>query len=594
MVKFILRITCLAAAVTCMCSKSIADTSDKDRDDVYKSQNIANLEALDGKTIRKVEIVILDIFEEPVKNSFYGTVNSVKINTKEHIVRRELLFKEGDTFNSFYIKESERNLRTQRFLRNISIKPTGEGNFVDVKVTVQDTWTFIPNASYSAGDGSGNRSVGLAESNIGGFGKRAEILVADEADRRVIEGVYDDPRLLGSDLRLVTAGFFREDGDRTVLLLTNPFRTLLDKNSWSIDSDTSDTVGKLWELGDERYIYRQETHDFGARYTWSFGNPEVSLRRFSLGYEYQDTKFQEATLKDYEDVDVNPAEVPANPDLLAANRRYTGPSFGYESINPRFISMDYIDRFDRVDDYDIGDNFLLRTTVAPEALGSLENALLINMNRSAGKKFDAGSFIRGEFGFSTRTTTETMDNSLFRAESRYYNVLGALYAKNMFLGKHTFAFGYSIDYARDLDKDREFLLGGDNGLRGYEARSFSGDKRFLLNVEDRIHIAEDVLQLLSFGAAAFVDVGGTTFGTLGDAFREDLYADAGIGLRFAFPRSSGGRILRIDLAMPFREGPEDNGLELRMIFAGGQIFGSRLRSEILGTEKANVEVGTDR
>lgn len=565
-------------------------------DKVYKAEDISKLQSLDGKTIREIKILVDDVFEDPGTNRFYKAANALKINTKESVVRRELLFKEGDTFDSFLIKESERNLRSQKFLRKIEIVPVDAGNNqVDVTVRTQDTWTLIPSISYSSGAGSNDKSIGISESNIGGFGKRAELLIADESNRRTIEGVYEDPRVAGSSLRMVIADFYRTDGNRAQFLVSDPFRTLLDKTSWSIDGDVSDTVGKLWENGDERYIYRQETHNFAGRHTWAFGNPEQSLRRYSLGYDYQETTFQQATLQDYDDVDLNPDKVSNDPTQLAANRRFSGPQVGYESLHPRFISMDYIDRFDRTDDYDIGDNFTATSTFASKELGSLYDALILNLNRSAGSKFSNTAFIRGELGFSSRFASSQMENTLLRAESKYYNVLGPLYAKNLFLGKHTLAFGYALDYGRNLDRDREFLLGADNGLRGYDARTFTGDKRLLLNLEDRVHIAEDVFKLVSFGAAAFVDVGGTTNGPFGNILGDELYGDAGIGLRFAFPRSSGGRILRMDIAVPFRDGPDgSHGYEFRLLFGGGQVFSSRLQSEIVGPENANVEVGTDK
>lgn len=564
-------------------------------DKAYEKQGIADIKALEGRPIRNIIIEVKDVFEKTAKNRFYETVNSLKTNTKEYIVRQELLFKEGDTFDAFLLKESERNLRSQRFLRNVTLTPKENADGVDVIVSVQDTWTFIPSLSYSSGDGSGNKSIGLSESNILGYGKRAEFLAADEQDRRVMEAVYEDPRVWGSSLRFLGAQFMREDGNRTVLLLSDPFRTLVDKTSWQVDADFSDTVGKLWANGDERYIYAQENVDLGAKYTWSFGEASKALRRYSLGYDYKDNQFTEASAKDFKDVDVDPNSVSHDPALLAKDRRYTGPTLGYEALKPRFIKMAYIDRFDREEDYDIGDNFGAFLTLAPEAFSSTDDALLLNLNRSAGKKFSSSSFIRGEFGFSSRFIDDHMENSLFRAESRYYNVLGSLSIKELFLGRHTLAAGYTLDYGRGLDGDREFLLGADKGLRGYDANTFTGDKRLLINIEDRVHLKEDIYKMVSLGAAAFVDIGGTTSGPFANLLGEDLYGDAGVGLRFAFPRSSGGKILRVDIAVPFRDGADGtDGYEFRIIFAGGQVFSSKLRSETVGIDKANVEVGMDR
>ena len=153
----------------------------------------------------------------------------------------------------------------------------------------------------------------------------------------------------------------------------------------------------------------------------------------------------------------------------------------------------------------------------------------------------------------------------------------------------------TADYGSDLDRDRQLSLGGDNGLRGYKARAFNGDKRLFLNLEDRMHFADDVLRLVSFGAAAFCDIGGATYGELGRLISDDLYGDVGVGLRIAFPRSSGGQVLRVDAALPLRDGDDGSGtFELRLVFSTGQLFSSRLRTETIGPEKANVGIGFDR
>ncbi len=561
---------------------------------VYAKDGIENLEQFDGKVIRNITIRITDVFEDPKESMLFETANALKVNSTQWVIKRELLFQEGDIFSSFLVKESERVLRQLRFTRNPVIIPKLQGDVVDIEVITQDTWTLIPTLSYSAGDGSGSRSIGVSESNIMGLAKRAEFLVADSENRRTFEGVYDDWRVMDSSVRMVLADFYRSDGNRFVGVVERPFRTLLDKNAWSVDADIYDNVGKLWEGGQERFIYRRDTVDLGAKYSWSFG-PREDQQRISVGVDYEDSTFKMPTAQDYEDANVDPNDVDEDPSLLASDRTYIGPRFSFESLKSRFLQMRYIDRFDRPDDYDLGSNFSVSGTPAMKALGSTQDALLFNLNQMAGKKISNDSFLRGEVGFSGRYIYDSFENTLFRAESKYYNVLGDLTARDIFLGKHTLAFGYSLDYGHNLDKDREFLLGADNGLRGYDARTFTGDKRFILNLEDRVHIAEDVFKLMSFGAAAFVDVGGSTYDSFNKLFTQDLYGDAGIGLRFAFPRSSGGRTLRIDFAVPFRDGSDGtNAYEVRMIFAGGQVLNARTRSEMVGFEKANVEIGSDK
>lgn len=546
-----------------------------------------------GKKIRSIQINLKDIFDNDT-GAFYRSANAIKVNTREYVIRQEIIVKEGDDFDEFAVRESERNLRTLRYLRNVTIDEKFDGNFVDLTVNAEDTWTLLPKVNFSSGSGNNSRSFGVAESNLLGFGKRAEVLYSIEDNRTTLEGVWNDPRVWGTKTELLLGYFDRSDGKRSVFEYGLPYRTLVDKNSWSFDIDDSDAIGRLYQFGDERFIFRQERAVYGARYNFAKGDPESHVQRFGIGYNFIEDRFKQADASDFDDLDLDPATVSNDPTMVPENRRFSGPEFDYASIVPDYISMNYIDRFDRVQDYNLGGESHLTMMFAPESLGSVENTLLLDGNRTFGERFGPGSFGRGEFGFSTRRSSSSFDNTLLRGEANYYNVLGVLKYGDMYLGKHTLAAGIYTDWGLDLDRDREFLIGADTGLRGYEARTFTGDKRLVLNLEERAHFADDILELVSVGGAAFIDAGGATVDSYGHLFDEDLYADAGIGLRLGFPRSSGGKVARIDFAVPMRDSGDGNDFTVRILFTGGQIFSSQLRSELLGARGANVEVGADR
>ena len=547
--------------------------------------------------IRKITIQLRDVFEGDDLAYPYRAANSVKVNTRDEVVRRELLFREGDVFDQFIIDESARNLRTLPFLREVAITTTQDGNAVDVLIEVQDTWTLIPQVGFTSGGGQSRTTVGLAEGNVLGFGKRAELLFSDDEGRKKIEGVYDDRRLWGTPQRLLLGHFDRSDGFRTLGLWGRPFRSLLDKDSWQTYADVSDTVGKLFELGDERFIYRNKHTQVGASYTLSVGDPETERQRATVGYEYQRDLFGEADLQDFEDVDVNPASVSRDPNLLAEDRQFSGPFAQYELIQPDFVSSNYIDRFERVEDYNLGNEFSIRLQFASHALGSQNDTGLLSLNHRWGYRLGEQEFARFEVGASTRADNFGFDNNFVRSEAKYFNVLGPRTLLGLNVGVHTLASNLYVDYGADFDKDRELLLGAENGLRGYEDRTFSGSRRLVLNIEDRIHLVEDLFQLVNLGGVVFFDGGGTTRDEFGRIFANGFYTDVGVGLRIGFPRSQGGGMLRIDFAVPLRNGPdpdEDQRFEPRFFISTGQIFSARTRAETLGLDRANVTVGTDR
>jgi len=68
--------------------------------------------------------------------------------TKEKIIRRELLFKEGDTVPVFHftkkIKLCKENLQNTSLFNFVEVQPSIIGNLVDIQVVVQERWYFWP------------------------------------------------------------------------------------------------------------------------------------------------------------------------------------------------------------------------------------------------------------------------------------------------------------------------------------------------------------------------------------------------------------------------------------------------------------------
>lgn len=114
---------------------------------------------VEGKIIRNIEIETHDPFgnsltdSTDVPNSFLEkTGNFLHAKTKNFVIRNYLLLEKGDTLDSLKILESERLIRGQRFTRRVQIKtiPVGENSdSVDLLVRTLDSWTIIPNVTYS-------------------------------------------------------------------------------------------------------------------------------------------------------------------------------------------------------------------------------------------------------------------------------------------------------------------------------------------------------------------------------------------------------------------------------------------------------------
>jgi hypothetical protein len=97
-------------------------------------------------------------------------------------------------------------------------------------------------------------------------------------------------------------------------------------------------------------------------------------------------------------------------------------------------------------------------------------------------------------------------------ETRYQdgprNAIVTADAKGFLLhGMSTLVAHFGVASGWRLDPEVQIYLDGERGVRGYRLHAVSGTGRFVMNLEYRQEFFPDVLNLVSFGAVAFIDSG---------------------------------------------------------------------------------------
>ncbi|MCX6266681.1 MAG: hypothetical protein NTW16_04895 [Bacteroidetes bacterium] len=105
-----------------------------------------------GKIIRNITIKILPPFGASVYDTGRQTVtgigktlNSVHINTRKYVIRRNLLIKKGDKLIPAVLADNERILRNMSSIDNthiIVVQSTPESDSVDLFVVSKDVWSI--------------------------------------------------------------------------------------------------------------------------------------------------------------------------------------------------------------------------------------------------------------------------------------------------------------------------------------------------------------------------------------------------------------------------------------------------------------------
>jgi hypothetical protein len=135
----------------------------------------ANYLKFTGKKIRKIEISRLDVFGSNISNpaaedpkNIENLLNRTHVNTRESIIRNNLIFKEGDTISPLTLSDNERLLRQLSYINDarIIVVPVSD-EYVDIMVLTKDIYSLGATYDYK---GLKKGSLSLFEKNILGIG----------------------------------------------------------------------------------------------------------------------------------------------------------------------------------------------------------------------------------------------------------------------------------------------------------------------------------------------------------------------------------------------------------------------------------------
>lgn len=201
-----------------------------------------------GKIIRNITIETLDPFGQSVQNESktprnglerFG--NAVHLKTKEFTLRNLLLFKKNGVCDSILLKESERLIRSQRYVREVQVLPiylTTSSDSMDVKIRVLDSWSLIPTGSLSANQSSAK----LTERNIFGLGHQISGAIENKfaPKEQAVFGRYTIHNLKNSFVKFEVeyAQQFNANSKRSVSL-SRPFYSVFARNAGGVYFENS-------------------------------------------------------------------------------------------------------------------------------------------------------------------------------------------------------------------------------------------------------------------------------------------------------------------------------------------------------------------
>jgi hypothetical protein len=320
------------------------------------------------------------------------------------------------------------------------------------------------------------------------------------------------------------------DGRQREFEIVRPFYAF--SAPWSADALVSRVAqeDKLYADGEEVDVFRHEHDETLGAYGRAFGARQLEAQRVVGGIDFVDDRF---------------SPIPDQPQTVPAARKYRYLFATFEHVESAFETLNYVNRDSRYEDFNLAPRIFVRGAFSPRSFGAPTNSAAASVEGSGGILFSDDSFAQADVFVQSRFDGGPQ-NTIFSTFAGFVRRFRLTRIPQTFVARVQF------DRAWRLDPEIQFEASGGTGLRGYRLHAMTGDKRLLVNLEQRFFSEREYLQLFSPGAVVFVDAGTAVPRQTGLTFSQ-IKADAGVGLRIAIARAGGNNILRIDVAYPFQK-----------------------------------------
>ena len=490
-------------------------------------------------SIGKIEVEVGDVFDlnKPAEDTKIGrTANRLHVTTREAVIRRVLLFAEGDRVRERRIYETERLLRALPFVKTARIQPViqPDGTVVAL-VRVRDSWTTQVNAGYSQVGGQHSSNLGVDEKNFMGMGKDVAFDLSKNHERSTWGLAYGDPQLFGSRWTLNMHTQYTSDGFVRSIQLERPFFAL--DTPWSTGVAVSQSHASL-------YLYDQGVQVFQA----PFIQNEVRLSWAKLLHESGERVWRGGLLLQRQDTTYGAITQTTPSGFLAAptltNRRLRGPALTLATQKDAFDEFENLQGMDSPEDYNLAWNGDLALGTYSRAWGSTMAAPFFLIEVTKGWSSSSDNLTLLSASWAGRKPATGLEDSLASFSLVKYHKL----AENQILAGLV-----AVDRAQRPDPEHWYYLGGDQGMRGFPNQLHPGDARWLASLDYRYLTEQRWWGLVRLGYSAFVDLGSVR--RMDGQGWSRTYSDVGFGLRLGNLKSSVGRVILLTVAVPLNREP---------------------------------------
>ena len=533
----------------------------------------------------------------------YRLANSLHVRTKPDVIRRELLFEEGDCYDPAVLEDSERLLRALGFLADVDVYGVREADGTwHVIVDTQDEWSTRADVRVDLNDGFSVEGARLQESNVFGTGQYAEAFFSDRRLSRSFGAAYFTPQMIGTRWDLAVAGGSSYAGTFFDQALTFPFVGELGR--WAsrqsfrrrdryfdlIAAEVPESLAgsnpsevHLLVPQREKAMELSLVRRFGRRGSLTLLGGALSFQELSypggreasilvLGEELADSAAASAELLD-----------PVWSRLESVENIRAFVLLGHRSVY--WIERSRLDALRATQDVRLGAEIGL---ALGRSLPGLESAddLFTTLTFFAGSTLTRYGIMTADLRVDARRDFDgPVDESEWEDIVGWASVIS--YWRTERLARHTLVAHGSVAGGWHNRTPFQLTLGGQHGLRGYDARDYPGGRMAVVGVEDRIYLGWPLPDVFDLGVSVFADAGWIAPGDLPYPYGIDsgIRGSVGLGLRTNFP--AGGRTTyRLDFAVPIGGGTSFG--DVRILLSIGEWLSLGARRQPVQIERSRL------
>lgn len=475
-------------------------TSTKKSNPIRRPKN-REYKKYEGKIIRNITIQTLDPFGYSVtdttkkpKNWAEETGNKLHLKSKEFAIRNLTLLKKNKPLDSLLVRETERLIRSQRFVSQVFITAeltAEQSDSIDVNVRVLDSWSIIPKGSISPS----RTSFELIDRNFFGSGSEFSNRVVTEngtgktaySTRLVVPTIKSSYIRTQVDYRLGL-----DDSYGKSINVERRFYSAFTKWAGGIYIDQQFRIDSLANNSGEYALqnFKYNSHDLWAGRSFKVfeGNEETSrTTNFILGTRFLHIGYQESPQVEYD-----------------PNHFYSGENFvmtGFGISSRQFVEDQYLFNYGIIEDVPIGKIYNITAGYQQK---NHQGRIYLGAQASFGNYFKFG-YLSTNFEYGTFLKNKDLEQSAFTFQANYFTnlmPLGSKWKMRQFVKPQVVLGWNRVDVKGDqisINESSEFQgeygagFAGNNsfGIRGYDTEMY-GTKKVVLSLQTQFYSPWDL------------------------------------------------------------------------------------------------------